>query len=73
MWGVFFVMINKHYLKWSLYIFFSLIFTYQVLTSTNFIIRYISFLCSIFEISMFIFEVGIYNYHKGNLMWLDEE
>jgi hypothetical protein len=63
---------NSSYVRWIAYIFFSLFFAYQVLTSTSFLMRYVSLLCCILDLTMFIVELGIYNYHKGNLKWLDE-
>lgn len=66
-------MSKGRYLRWIVYLFFALFFIYQGLNSSILILRYVNFLVGILEVNMLIFEIGIYNYHKGNLVWLNDD
>ena len=53
-----------------IYLSLGLILLYQFMASESFLLKYVGLVLGIFDISMLIMRVGLYNYHNGYYWWL---
>lgn len=63
-------------LRNKLYCIFNLIFAltmfYIFMYSPYLLLKYISLVLGVFDISILVFRIGLINYHKGLYDWVDE-
>ena len=63
-------------LRNKLYCIFNLIFAltmfYTFMSSPYLLLKYISLVLGVFDISILVFHIGLINYHKGLYDWVDE-